>query len=120
MGGHRPLLEKLFRKYKQKCCYCKQKVVLTQRGDGVNATRFPNSATIEHKYTKLDIRRNVEHRRSRYRLSCYKCNLTRGNENFNSVFNNDMYSHKDFSDNFQLTNRILFRLLNNEVNEWIL
>jgi hypothetical protein len=57
-----------------KCYYCKQKTIFENRqiGDGILK---PNAATVEHLYSKLDIRRLLQ--KNTTVLACYHCNQER-------------------------------------------
>lgn len=68
----------------KRCCYCGCRMVLEQ-GDTPNQDR---SATIEHVYSKMDIRRLLDESKM---LACYKCNTGKAKDEYKNIFNNGVY-----------------------------
>lgn len=76
----------LFKKHKKKCFYCGKETKLQSLSrKGIQKS---NNATIEHIYSKLDIRRNLNKHTV---LACYECNSTKSHNDFNEIYNNDIY-----------------------------
>lgn len=63
-------IKKLF-KDKSICCYCG---CLLEKGQSEKR----NSATVEHVYSRLDIRRYAKNGNLKLKLACRKCNNTKG------------------------------------------
>lgn len=82
-SSYRKLLPRLHGMNRGRCFYCNR------------STKLPDSpvlkdyhATIDHVYTKIDIRRLLLHYADHVVLACYKCNNGMGTEQLNS-FKND-------------------------------
>lgn len=82
-NGRRKVLLELFKRFNGICCYCKNKTILPASGiDGVSTDE---TATIEHIYSNLDIRRLLFRRNEKIKLACHKCNNSRANAEQDAV-----------------------------------
>ena len=64
-------------KHEYRCHWCKVKVVPPPNGKNQSEYKVPqNMATTDHLYHKWDLRRNLEHSKTRV-LACFKCNQER-------------------------------------------
>lgn len=86
----RKLKMRLFKKYKSICFYCGIKTIIQHRNLTQN---YPaNTATVEHLYSKFDMRRALSKKTV---LSCLKCNAKKAKDDGNIIF--DGYKRVDFS-----------------------
>lgn len=63
-------LDSFFLKPIRRCRYCKEEVYRTTDGYSIE----PSSATIDHVFSKLDIRRHLVPNNQNIVLCCHKCN----------------------------------------------
>jgi hypothetical protein len=73
----RSILRRLYKQQAGKCCYCKKNTKLPVSGDSITGDA-ENSASIEHVYSKWDIRRYAQKGDHQFvKMSCRKCNQER-------------------------------------------
>lgn len=104
---HKNILTRLFNRYEGKCQYCGCQTTWVR---GKNTQCFDNSATIEHIYSRQDIRHLLFKHTEKLTLACFKCNQQKNKEEQLTMFNNGMYFTKeDYS-----FPRLLIDLLNRD------
>lgn len=106
-------LVRLYKKHKGKCYYCNCLTFLQESGsDGYQTDK---SATIEHIYSRVDIRRFLK---SKLVLSCFKCNNGKNEVDGDEIFNNGVYQNSMYSDSdgWRWYDGILIKLLHNPDN----
>jgi len=90
--GNRKVLIWLYKKHKGKCFYCGCNTVLPAHHSQNKG--FDKMATIEHVYSKNDLRRLLIPQFSKIKLSCYKCNNSKGLEDRNKAMANYNYAER--------------------------
>lgn len=106
--NNRPKVQKLFKKQKN-CYYCGIKLKMAKQGvNGCDQDK--NVATLEHLYSKLDIRRLLSKKSV---LACASCNHSRAERDFDLVYNNGTYTVKN---DHVISQDLLRKILNKELN----
>lgn len=90
---YKKLRAKLYIAYQGLCCYCECKTRLVDPG---MTSLEDDHATIEHVYTRNDIRRLLA---NEVKLSCYRCNVDKGNRDFRE---HKMKNHAPSAEGFNL------------------
>lgn len=110
--NNRPKVQKLFRRQKN-CYYCGVKLKMAKPGVS-GCDQHKDIATLEHLYSKLDIRRLLSVKAV---LACALCNHSRAEREFDLIYNNGTYSMKYDHNN---SNGLLVKFLNREINSIII
>lgn len=106
----------LFLKHKGKCYYCGVLTKLpksqkyTRKGTKVN----PRMATVEHVYSRMDIRRLITDKSV---LACVSCNNAKAYRDYDLVFNNGTYQDKEYEYVNSISNGLLINLYNGIFNQ---
>lgn len=99
------------RKHKGKCYYCGCNTRMSKIGKN---SSFPNMATRDHLYSKMDIRRLISEKSV---LACKSCNEQRAYREHDLVFNNGSYQTKEYSESYQLNNGLLINLYQGDFSQ---
>lgn len=81
--GNKHRLQELLDRKHPRCYYCKQDVYHTTF---LRGKQLHNTATVDHRYPKTDIRRNLVTENRNTVLCCYECNQSRNIETWHFVF----------------------------------
>lgn len=113
MSKERKFIISRLKKQKGRCAYCSIK--LDPNKIAFNGVQTDDMATVEHIYSKLDIRRYLSEKKV---VTCYKCNNDKYSVDQAKIFSDykNMYAdyHKDLKELPDYHENLLFNLLNNK------